>query len=354
MLASSAHTPPGETLAKIRSLPLFVEAVNGHLSRVYDLIEEGDPHLARAALPNIENWIDEGLVRFAQQVPASEASFSIWPLRQRVVFLRTKMNQSLRKWAMQGLEGGFKTPIIEFFTGPRFKLSRWYSEGLDLDRRMAEAGQFRLARKSVVSVIDAIQQDFVKGELSEQEAMALLDKAYKIVREIPGGGPGARLLIEGIRTAAARKKSKPPRAVIHTLFVKAAVQHVRKMFPQIESLHLVGSRLRHREARDIEFVAVVPNEADMPARNLIDILGREPDVDLFFSLPDELETHILEFGLGFDIMRWKRAAIAKGYKLNRYGLWKSGARVSNKMAQISAIVGLPLKPHLVWSLENPM
>jgi hypothetical protein len=67
-----------------------------------------------------------------------------------------------------------------------------------------------------------------------------------------------------------------------------------------------------------------------------------------------MEAAILEFGLGLDIIRWKRAAISMGYQLNRYGLWRGKVLVTQKMAQISSILGLPLKPHLVYTLKNPL
>lgn len=270
---------PSDTLAKIRTLPQWTDAIHGHLSKVYEFVAAGEHGMARAYLPNVENWIDEGFVRFSQRLPVSEVSQAVWPLRQRVQFLRTSM-VPLRRSALQEL-----------------------------------------------------------GHASLDEAHQLLVMSDYLF---------------GIRTAAARKESKSPREVIRTLIVRNLARKVTREFPQIQRLHLVGSRLRHRYGRDVEFVAVVDDEREMPARNIVNALDGPVKVDLFFSLPDEVETHILEFGLGFDIMRWKRAAISKGYKLTRYGLWKGPMRVSNKMAEISALIGMPLKPHLVWSLENPM
>lgn len=170
----------------------------------------------------------------------------------------------------------------------------------------------------------------------------------------------------GIRTADRKKVSKLPRAIIETIIVKGIANRIKLVFPQIERLHLVGSRLRHREARDVEFVAVVPNLSDMPGRALINIFDRPPDkglksgntylpkVDLFFSTPEEVEAHIIEFGLGLDNIRWKKAAKKKGYKLTRYGLFKGPVLVTQKMVEIARLIGLPLKPHLVMSLENPL
>lgn len=169
----------------------------------------------------------------------------------------------------------------------------------------------------------------------------------------------------GIRTAARKKADKPPRVIIETIIVKGIANKIKSVFPQIERLHLVGSRLRHREARDIEFVAVVASLSDMPGRALVNVFDRPtdklkpgnvypPKVDLFFSLPEEVEPHIIEFGLGLDNIRWKKAAKKKGYKLTRYGLFKGSVLVTQKMAQIAHLIGMPLKPHLVMSLENPL
>lgn len=160
-------------------------------------------------------------------------------------------------------------------------------------------------------------------------------------------------LIQGIRSAVQRKVGKPPREAISTLQVGLAAKAVKNLFPMIRSLHLVGSRLRHKVGRDLDFVAVVENEKAMPTRNLTTTVG-PMKINVFFSLPSEVDTHILEFGLGFDIMRWKRAAIAKGFKLNRYGLWKKGMKVTGSMRKIAALIGMPLKPHLVYSLKHPL
>jgi len=169
-----------------------------------------------------------------------------------------------------------------------------------------------------------------------------------------------RLLMEARKTrifmgiqAARRKKSKPRRWAEGFLVGRAA-REVQQTYPQALRLHLVGSRLRHPEARDLEFVVVVVQEEDMPARNVIDALRVDGfDVDLFFATPDEVESHIIEYGTGMDIVRYKRAAIKRGYKLNRYGLWKGGRKVSGSMQEIMRFIKMPLKPHLVWSLEHP-
>lgn len=164
----------------------------------------------------------------------------------------------------------------------------------------------------------------------------------------------AFLELSGIRTAAERKKSAPPRIPIATALIFKAAQSIRKIFPQIQRLHLVGSRLRHKYGRDLDFVAVVDSVGDMPSRNILDLSYGGFKINLFFATPEEAETTILEFGLGFDIMRWKRAAIAKGLKLNRFGLWKDSRVVTRKMAEIAAVLGMPLKPFLVMTLRNPL
>lgn len=151
-----------------------------------------------------------------------------------------------------------------------------------------------------------------------------------------------------------RWEKSVPRIPISTVLVLGAARAIHRLFPKIKRLHLVGSRLRHKYGRDIEFVAVVDRPEDMPGRNVINLKVGNMKVDLFFATAEEAEPTILEFGLGRDIMRWKRAAIAKGLKLNRYGLWNGSVRVTNRMDEIAAILGMELKPHLVFSLKNPL
>ena len=177
-------------------------------------------------------------------------------------------------------------------------------------------------------------------------------------------------MLEGIRTAARKKLEKPPRLIIETLVVRGIAGRIKKAFPQIVRLHLVGSRLRHRYARDIEFVAVVEDLSEMPGRTLVNVFDRPsdkdvakmpsarirsllPKVDLFFALPEETQMALLEYGLGLDNIRWKKRARAKGMKLTRYGLYKGSVLVTRKMAEVAQLLGLPLKPHLALSLANP-
>lgn len=169
----------------------------------------------------------------------------------------------------------------------------------------------------------------------------------------------------GYRTATRKQGPKPPRMVIETLIVKKTAEKIKSIFPNIDRLHLVGSRLRHRDARDIEFVAVVEDPRNLIGRTIVNVFDRPddkdikpgvsypPKVDLFFSLPSEVEAHILEFGLGLDNIHWKKAAQKKGYRLTRYGLFKGSVLVTQKMAQIARLLRLKLKPRLVYSLENP-
>jgi len=163
----------------------------------------------------------------------------------------------------------------------------------------------------------------------------------------------SELLVRGIRTAARKKIGRPPRVPIATAVVLLAARAVRTLFPKIRSLHLVGSRLRRKAARDLDFVAVVDRQEDLPGRNITTRAG-EISINLFFALPDEAESTILEFGLGLDVIRWKKAAIMRGFRLNRFGLWKGSKRVSTRMAEIAGILGMPLKPFLVATLENPL
>lgn len=154
-----------------------------------------------------------------------------------------------------------------------------------------------------------------------------------------------------VMEAATRVKSGP-RVAIQTMTVKSVAKALREAFGSaIERLHLVGSRLRHREARDLDFVAVAKNP-EAGGRNLNFEIGTLK-INLFLSASRDVEAHILEFGLGLDNIRWKQAAARKGFKLNRFGLWKGTKRVTGSMRKIAGILGMPLKPQLVWSLKHP-
>lgn len=128
---------------------------------------------------------------------------------------------------------------------------------------------------------------------------------------------------------------------------------VKKAFPKVKRLHLAGSSLRHGSGDDIDFVAVVeeklPNE-----KNVIgfDLGGKLSDI--FFTTEATVESFIIEYGLGMDVIRWKTKAQSLGLKLNRYGLWSGKELVTTKMVGITDKLGLPLKEKLVWSLNNPL
>jgi DNA polymerase/3'-5' exonuclease PolX len=155
----------------------------------------------------------------------------------------------------------------------------------------------------------------------------------------------------GIRTAARKKIGRTPRMPIATLLVGETAKAIKALHPGIKDLHLVGSRLRHRYGRDLDFVAVTDQPA-VTGRNATLRVG-DFKVNLFFADKDNVESAILEFGLGLDILRWKRKAIDRGYRLNRYGLWKGKVLVSSEMGKIAALLGLPLKPQLVYTLKHP-
>lgn len=155
----------------------------------------------------------------------------------------------------------------------------------------------------------------------------------------------------GIRTAARKKVGRPPRLPIATLLVDETAKAIKALHPGIKHLYLVGSRLRHRDARDLDFVAVADHPV-LSGRNATLRVGQFK-VNLFFANPDNVEAAILEFGLGLDILRWKRRAIERGYRMNRYGLWKGKMFVSAEMGKIAALLGLPLKPFLVYTLKHP-
>ncbi len=192
--------------------------------------------------------------------------------------------------------------------------------------------------------LDQARELFTMLNYTEQELKQLKTELHGLVD------------ISGIRTAVARKKSKPPRMPIATIIVKQAAEYIKRKYPQIKRLHLAGGRLRHpiSGSRDLDFIAVVKSENDMPGRNVTDLRFGVHKVDVFFSLPDEVETHILEMGLGFADLHWKREAIKRGYHLNRYGLWQGAKLVTQKMVVIAKLLDMELKPFLLATLRNPL
>jgi len=143
------------------------------------------------------------------------------------------------------------------------------------------------------------------------------------------------------------------RLPIETILVKEVAKRIKKLYPQVSKVYLVGSRSRRKIGNDLDFVATVRGSRRLPSRNAT-IKSDHMQVNIFFARPCELDTHLLEFGLGMDIIRWKKAAISRGLKLNRYGLWKGKKLVSHNMAEIAAILGKELKRHLIETKANPL
>lgn len=132
-----------------------------------------------------------------------------------------------------------------------------------------------------------------------------------------------------------------------------AAKLVKEAFPKTKRLHLVGSTLRHGKGDDMDFVAVV--EEKLPDdKNIIGFKVGDTTSDIFFSLDATVESFIIEYGLGMDVIRWKTKAQKQGFKLNRYGLWDGATLVTAKMVEIADKLALPLKEKLVWSLNNPL
>lgn len=138
---------------------------------------------------------------------------------------------------------------------------------------------------------------------------------------------------------------------ISTAVVFQAAKAIRSLNPDIRALHLVGSRLRHRRGRDLDFVAVT-TDRDRVGMNATMRVGNL-SVNIFYADKNTVQATILEFGLGLDIIRWKKAAIKQGYKLNRYGLWKGNVLVTQSLMEIAYLVGMAVKHELLVSLENP-
>ena len=218
-----------------------------------------------------------------------------------------------------------------------------------------------MPRDPIAKLLEASRKLSVAETLCEvRKAEAMVITAIKDAQGSALAGPSTTLAAQ-ILTEAGRSrvflgragKSKP-RQKISSGVVIAAARKVREMFPGISTLHLVGSRLRHVDARDIEFCAVVEDQASLPARTLVGAttVGNVA-VDLFFALPSEIQMTILEFGLGLANMTWKRDAIKLGYRLNRYGLWRNGKLVTQNMWETARILGREVPSSLAFSLENP-
>ena len=170
-----------------------------------------------------------------------------------------------------------------------------------------------------------------------------------------GGGPS---------TAAVHKH--------HAQLVKGAAKVVKKMFPSIRNLYLVGASIRGKTGSDIDFVAEVPAVTEKQQKIVeklekdqviniplkLPVPGRKNkitiEMDVFFAYPDNVETTVLHYGLGKDIIRWKTIARDKGLKLNRYGLWKGSKRLTGDPGKIATILGTKLKPFIYGTLDNPL
>jgi DNA polymerase/3'-5' exonuclease PolX len=150
-------------------------------------------------------------------------------------------------------------------------------------------------------------------------------------------------------------KTAPP-VPISSLLIHKVAKYVKQL-SQAKRVYLVGSRSRHKYGRDLDLVVTVEDPA-LRGRNVtFKVVSAPPgtlSVNLFFALFGEEEPAILEYGLGADNRRWKAKAKAVGLRLNRYGLWRGKNLITNGMAEIARILDMPLKAHLVWSLEHPL
>jgi DNA polymerase/3'-5' exonuclease PolX len=158
----------------------------------------------------------------------------------------------------------------------------------------------------------------------------------------------------------------------HVALIRGAARTVKKMFPQIKSLYLVGASIRGKVGTDIDFVAEVPAVTPQQRKIvqklerdqviniplMLPVPGRKQKVrvetDIFFAYPTNLKTTVLHYGLGKDIIRWKTRARSRGYKLNRYGLWKGKKRITGSPARIAQILGTDLKPFINATLDHPL
>jgi len=142
-----------------------------------------------------------------------------------------------------------------------------------------------------------------------------------------------------------------PQIPIATLLIHKVAKSVKELY-RAKAVYLVGSRLRHKYGRDLDFV-VATDDPSFHGKNVTFKTGNL-SVNLFFALTGEEEPAILEYGLGTDNLRWKAKAKSFGFRLGRYGLFKGDRLITNKMAHIAKILGMPLKANLVWTLEHPL
>lgn len=137
---------------------------------------------------------------------------------------------------------------------------------------------------------------------------------------------------------------------IATLLIHKVAKAVKELY-RAKAVYLVGSRLRHKYGRDLDFTAEV--NKSMAGRNVTFKIG-QLSVNVFFASSEDIEATTLEFSLGMDSIRWKKKARSMGFVLNRYGLWYKGVRVTTKAKEIAAVLGMKLKPFVMTTLENPL
>ena len=141
-----------------------------------------------------------------------------------------------------------------------------------------------------------------------------------------------------------------PRIPISTILIYKVAKGIKRLY-RAKKVYLVGSRLRHKYGRDLDFTAEV--DGSLAGRNVTFKVG-QLSVNVFFASHEDIEATTLEFSLGLDSIRWKRKARSMGLVLNRYGLWYKGTRVTAKAKEIAAVLGMQLKPFVMATLENPL
>jgi hypothetical protein len=102
---------------------------------------------------------------------------------------------------------------------------------------------------------------------------------------------------------------------------QVANQALEQLAPSISYGTVVGSYRRHLDDPDVhEFgdvdLLVVPV-------NPVPDLPKDWQVDVFASPPESVEPALVHWLLGKNILRVKALARQRGWRLNRYGLWKS-------------------------------
>jgi hypothetical protein len=334
------------TLMGLSSVEIESLKMQALISLSVSLLEEGDIKGAASMVTRAKNRLEKA----EDVLPAKDFK----TLNKRFSFPIRTMTTKINRAKLSGLGQGARTSRVvqtlrEAIAATRNRIdrtNRWITQATipeEFDLVEREANNISRAVEIISDRVSILAEDIPQKMQSDIATLRLmsdgLSKKVSIVgRSIP-------------RLAGQKTR---PRVPIHTLVITEAALAVKRIFPKIKRLHLVGSRLRRPVGRDIEFVAVVRNKRDLPARNMRGAIKvNNFKVDLFFALPDEVETTILEFGLGLDNIRWKKAAKDRGFKLNRFGLFKGSKKISGSMIEIAGILGKPLKPFLIVSLENP-